>query len=945
MTPRQRMVPIPLLAQFGLLLPLLAAASAKAAAPLLVPLDRGWQLHSACETQASPEAISSPGPAFVDWLPTRVPSTVLAAQVGQGRFGDIFYADNLRRLPGMDLAPKQPGGNPYDCAWWYRTEFTLAANQSGRRVQVHLNGVNPRAEVWLNGRPLAGSDIVAGPYHIVELDATERLAPPGQTNALALKVTPPGEHDFGITFVDWTPTPPDRNMGLWRDVLVSTSGIVRLRHPAVMTRLPDKHLQRAELTVRAQLSNDGDRPARGTLHVELPGSLGEGETGRAPARRLALPVTLAAHETRDIALTPEAFGALKVTRPRLWWPNGMGAQPLHTARLRFEIGGDISDAREVRFGLREIRTGLHGDRPRPGQVFNNNDKFKSVETDTRPLVVHVNHRPVLIRGAGWAPEMLLRAPRERLEAEFAYLRDMRLNAIRLEGKVDGDELFDLADENGILVLAGWTCCDRHEAWAKWTDEDLRITSASLRSQLLRLRSHASLALWMNGSDHAPPPAVEKRYLDILRETHWPNGVVSSATSETTLLTGATGVKMTGPYDYVPPAYWLQDPKRFGGAWGFNTEASPGAAIPVRESLEKFLPADQLWPRGEQWNFHAGAGEANKLDRFDTAMARIYGEPAGLDDYLRKAQAMAYDGQRAMFEAYGRNKYEATGVIQWMLNNGWPANHWHLYDYYLQPAGGYFGTKKSGEPLHIQYGYDDRGIAVVNHGRSAHRRLRATAEVYSLDMRRVFNRSETLDVPADGVVRLFQLPADVATSAVYFVRLQLARQDGQVLSHNFYALPRQGAEIDWSFETQRNHPYYSDVLRWEDMTALQSLPAADVRARAAMAEGADGRPVVKVAVHNPSDTLAYMLRFCVIDARSGSERLPVRWSDNYISLLPGERRELVAAPALSTSEDEAPIALRLEGWNVAPRDFSAAGPTAYQPHRRSLRSIHLKHDKP
>jgi exo-1,4-beta-D-glucosaminidase len=288
--------------------------------------------------------------------------------------------------------------------------------------------------------------------------------------------------------------------------------------------------------------------------------------------------------------------------------------------------------------------------------------------------------------------------------------------------------------------------------------------------------------------------------------------------------------------------------------------------------------------------------------------------------------MAYDGQRAMFEAFGRNKYEATGVIQWMLNNGWPANHWHLYDYYLQPAGGYFGTKISGEPLHIQYGYDDQGIAVVNHTQQSHRGLRATAEVYGLDMKRVFQRSTALDLAADGVARLFTLPPE-ATSAsdVVFLRLQLADATGRVLSRNFYWLPRQTSQIDWSDASLQKHPYYSDVLRWEDLSALQQLPATRVVARVVAPVQPHAQPRVQpqastaasrvqVQLHNPSRALALLVHVRLVDAQSGQERLPVRWSDNYVSLLPGERR------TLSADYDTATIgrlALRLDGWNLEP----------------------------
>src|SRR5262249_763249 len=163
--------------------------------------------------------------------------------------------------------------------------------------------------------------------------------------------------------------------------------------------------------------------------------------------------------------------------------------------------------------------------------------------------------------------------------------------------------------------------------------------------------------------------------------------------------------MTGPYDYVPPSYWLIDTKQ-GGAYGFNTETSPGAAVPTPNSLKKFIPADHLWPMERRksrlsgarqpslgdkiWNFHSGSGKFKRLvETHNAAVNEQYGPPKDLDDYNRKSQAMVYDSERAMFEAYSRNRYTSTGVVQWMLNNAWPSLIWHLYDYYLEPAGGYF----------------------------------------------------------------------------------------------------------------------------------------------------------------------------------------------------------------------------------------------------------------
>ena len=861
-----------------------------------VDLRENWLLQSSCKVDAPADILSTPQFLPDRWYKTSVPSTVLAAQIANGEFKDIFFGDNLRGLPGMDHL-SDPGANPYACAWWYRTEFQLPQAFRDGHVWLRFNGINAKAEIWLNGKKLAGSADIAGAYRIFELDATP-LVDRSRGNVLAVEVFPPTDKDFRIDFVDWTPTPPEKDMGLWRGVSVLGSGPVRLRYPAVVTHFPGQSLGRADLTIRAELYNDTGSSVDGTLKGGFDKIVFEKK------------VTLSPHEARSVFLTPEEFPQFKIDHPRLWWPAGLGAQTLHRLSMMFEVSGVVSDSQNVNFGIREITGELYGAAPRPGEVFDNNDGSKRIQTDERPFLIRVNHRPVLIRGAGWAPEMLMRTSEDRLRAELSYARDMHLNAIRLEGKLEGDEFFDLADRMGILILAGWCCCDRWEQWDTWQPSDLAIATDSLRTQILRLRSHASMALWMNGSDHHPPAAVEQAYRNILTESGWPNAVISSASAKPTTVSGATGVKMTGPYDYVPPAYWLMDKDNFGGAFGFNTETSPGAAIPVVGSLKEVLPADRLWPMGELWDFHSGAGEWNKLTHFNSAMSDIYGPPKGLDDYVLKAQAMAYDGERAMFEAYGRNKYASTGVIQWMLNNGWPSTMWHLYDFYLQPAAGYFGTKKACEPLHIQYSYDDRSVVVVNSLRLGFTGLIAEAWVYDFHLRRLFFRRSETASPADSVRRLFVIPEERIATDVYFVRLRLSHKAGRVVSTNFYWLPKTPSSFDWSIEHEREHPYYSWVTRTEDLTELSQMAKVQLDASAHRAPGGKS---IQVKIKNPSGNLALQVHLAIIGEKSGEEVLPVLWQDNYFSLMPGESRTVVARYDLPPQDG--PLRLQVDGWNT------------------------------
>ncbi len=417
--------------------------------------------------------------------------------------------------------------------------------------------------------------------------------------------------------------------------------------------------------------------------------------------------------------------------------------------------------------------------------------------------------------------MLLRQSSERLAWEFRYVRDMNLNAIRLEGKLETDEFYDFADREGVLILAGWCCCDHWEQWSKWGPADLPIATASLRTQILRMRSHPSMLAWLDGSDNPPPANVERAYIEVLKESHWPNPYLSSASGKATAVSGPTGVKMTGPYDYVPPDYWLADTKDFGGAFGFNTETSPGPAVPLLNCLRKMLPEANLAPDDPVWNYHAGSEGFQNLSHFDQAMKAVYGDSRDLADYERKSQIMAYDGERAMFEAYSRNKYVSTGVIQWMLNNAWPSLIWHLYDYYLQPAGGYFGAKKACEPLHVMYSYDDRSVAVVNSTYRSVSGLVVKAAVFDADLHERFSREAAADVASDGVTRVLVVPEEAfhSGSPVYFVRLSLEDAGHKLLSSNFYWLSAKRNVLDW----EKTDFHYTPVSSREDLTSLQSAP--------------------------------------------------------------------------------------------------------------------------
>ncbi len=858
-------------------------------APQRIDLDSDWKLSSS-KINASGDTISTADFKPAGWQSTTVPSTVVGSLVESGHYTNPFFGTNLRSLPGMSYPiganfslREMPTNSPFHVSWWYRREFQLPTPRIGQ-VWLHFLGINYRANIWLNGKLIASDKEVAGAYRTYEFNVTDAVAPAWK-NVLAVEVFPPEPDNLALTWVDWNPAPPDKDMGLWREVYLTTTGPVEIRHPQIVTKLNLPALTEAALTVRAELHNATDKAVRATLQGQIE-SVNFKQTAQ-----------LGPHEHKEIVFAPDTYTQLVFSNPRLWWPTEIGPQNLHNAEFTVLVDGKISDTNTVQFGMREATSELDAKGHR---------------------VFKINGQPILIRGGGWAPDMFLRSSAVREAQELSYVTDMHLNAIRFEGKTESDRFLNTCDELGIMVIAGWCCCDFWEKWPKWKDVDYEIAKDSLRDQTKRIRNHPSVITWWYGSDNPPNERAEKNYLDVFKEVHWPNSFQSSASGAKSPVGEKTGIRMTGPYEYVPPVYWYVD-KKAGGAYSFNTETSPGPAIPVIESLREMLPPEHLWPIDDVWSFHSGGGPFKHLDIFTEALAKRLGAATNVEEYSRKAQFMAYDGERAMFEAYGRNKFDSTGVIQWMMNNAWPSMIWHLYDYYLRPGGGYFGAKKACEPLHIQYSYDDRSIVIVNNYFWDFSNSVATVKIYNLDGAEKFSQKITTNVLAATNVRLMTLPTPEGLSSVYFVRLELADEHGEMKSRNDYALslqpdtlgePKEGS--DW---------YYTPTKQFADFTALEKIPPAKLKIGLVVNEDMADEAVI--SVQNASKTPAFFLRFQIytnaVNSMGNARDInPVYWNDNFVTIFPGETRTMIAKHNLKAAKMRSyDIMFAIEGWNVSP----------------------------
>jgi exo-1,4-beta-D-glucosaminidase len=832
-------------------------------------VDEGWSIQSSADVHGGGSAISTPGFSTKGWFPVTLPSTVLAGLVANREYPNLYLGTNLQNV----WEPR------FQVPWWYRTEFQLS-DERGARTQLHFDGINYRADVYVNGTRIASADQVIGTFRTYAFDITDAVH--AGTNALAVRVYPVDPNrDLTITWIDWNPLAPDHGMGIWHDVWLTRTGPVAVNDPQVVSDLPLPGTDSADLAVTATVRNASDVP----VTADVDGSIG--------SIAFSQTVALAAGESRLVVFDPATYPQLHWNGAPVWWPYQMGDQPLEDLTVTASVGGVESDRTSTTFGIREVSS-------------------EYMPNGARRFLI--NGKPMLIRGGGWASDMLLRPVPGRVDDQLEYVRDLGLNAVRLEGKLESDHFFNEADRLGIVIIPGWMCCDRWQENWKWSDAEKAIARASMTSQAIRMRNHPSVITFLIGSDTKPVLGVQRMYVKALHDARWPNQIIASASGDTSSVLGPTGVKMTGPYDWVPPSYWY-DPRADGGADGFNTETSAGQSIPELENVKRMLAPDErraLWTEPRTPQYHAGVGDSvfKTFHIFDRAMTARMGAPTSLSDYVEKAQVMAYENERAMYEAFSRNKYSSTGLIQWMLNNAWPSLHWNLFDWFLEPNGSTFGAKIANEPLHIQFSYDDRSVAVVNQTQADATALRAEARVFDLSGVRRWSRSASVDVGADGVAHLFTVPQPAHISSTYFVELTLTDAAGAVVSRNVYWLSTTRETLAWRASTW----FFTPTKSYADFSALSELPAVHPAVTAcAGTSGVAG--TAEVTVTNDSNAIAFFVRLQLTAGPNGNDVTPIDWSDGYLTLMPGERQTVTATFRTADLHGAEP-SLSVSGWNVS-----------------------------
>lgn len=828
-----------------------AAAMPEAAGGRLTLSGGGWQLQRASEVQAGGVEIASPAYKAEGWVTATVPGTVLTSYKNVGALADPNYADNQLMI----------SESFFNSNFWYRNEFQVPQSFKRDRVFLNFDGINWKANVYLNGKQVGRLEgaFIRGKFDVTDCvkEGTNVLAVEIIKNAHigAIKEKNKQSTDFngGIlgadnpTFHatigwDWIPTMRGRNIGIWNDVFLTTTGKVTVQDPYVQTQFALPDTTQARLTAEVVVKNHDGKDVSGVLQ------------GRVGDLTFEQPVQLKAGEERTVVFDADRFPQLQVKNPRLWWPNGYGTPYLYDANFTFKVGEEVSDARDFKVGIRQM-------------TFNE---------DGGVLNLYVNGRRFIGRGGNWGfSESNLNYRGREYETAVAYHTDMNFTMLRnWVGMIGDEELYDACDKYGIMIWQDFWLANPADGPNPYYP-DMFIANAE--DYVKRIRSHASIGLYCGRNEGFPPETIDKALRRIVKEEHPGMHYISSSADDV--------VSGHGPYRMLPAkTYFTLET----GNDKFHSERGMPNVLTYESFLRTYSP-EGIWPQSDQWGMHDYTLEgAQGATSFNEIIATGYGQPESAKEFADLAQWVNYDGHRSLFESRSKNR---MGLLMWMSHSCWPSMVWQTYDYYFEPTAAYFAIKKASEPLHIQWNPATDEVEVVNYHAGLRPGLKARVQVLNMDATVAWEKEVTVDSREDTTEKCIKLEFPDGLSQVHFIKLTL-EENGKAVSENFY----HRSKVENNYQ------------------ALKQLPKVSLRAQTQYDKGDDGEWKAEVTVENRSDAPALMIRLNIVGDKDGKQFLPIFYSDNYFALLPGETKVVRVHWKDVDTRGNAPL-LKVSGYNV------------------------------
>jgi hypothetical protein len=896
-------------------------------------IEGGWKLAAAPDVKAAGAELSKKGASTKDWMAATVPGTVLTTMIDRGIYPDPDYGLNNLAIP-ESLAHQD---------YWYRVEFKKPAESSGKRLTLTFEGVNYAAEVWLNGKKLGGftGAFLRGKFDVTELLTAEnvlavRVSPvphPGVAEEESLKAGP-GENGgmqmldgptFGATEGwDWIPSIRDRNTGIWQDVTLTATGAVEVGDLQVVTTLPKNDRSEADVEIEAPLTNSGTSPIDGELTASFDNV------------KVTKKVSLAPGET-VVRLEPAEFAALKVQNPKLWWPNGYGEPTLHKLTVSFTAGGKLSSEQKIDFGMREVsyetslfdqtghlkrvevlpaRTHDEGlpliDHSHEGirqvedktptvfpglnmrdvpEHFRDFFRYAWVQTlqpgaegspSVRPvdggwpntdLVIKVNGVRIAARGGNWGmDDSRKRVSIAHLEPYFRLHRDAHVNIIRdWMGQNSEENFYALADKYGLMV---WNDFWESTQGFNVESQDPALFLKNAHDSILRFRHHPSIVVWCGRNEGVPQPIINEGLASLVRSL-----------DHTRYYTGSSNrvnLRGSGPYQYMPLETYYSINKGFSVELGIPS-------IPTLEAIKSFIPESDRWPISDTWAYHdfhvlGNGAVAPFLDHMEIE----FGAATGLEDFERKAQMLDYAGHRAIFEGFAAHIWEPnSGRMIWMTQPAWPSMEWNFLGSDYDTQSSFFGSQKACEPIHAQLDLSDNAVDLINLAEA--KSFKVQVRVLGIDGKVLSDQTSDIQAAANARTPVGKPELEkIADGHAVLVELAVTDAAGKQLSSNVYWWAKDEAKL----------------------RELNNLPQVKLEASATVAASGSERKAT-VEIKNASSAPALMIKLVLKDATSGERILPAYYSENYVSLMPGQERTVTVEFPAGMGQP----AIGVRGWNI------------------------------
>jgi len=836
-------------------------------------LNSGWLCANVKEVNANGLQISEKGFAVSSWMNATVPGTVLTTLLNNKKVPDPFYGMNNEKIADIYKT-----GNDY-YTYWFVKDFDEKAI-GNEQVWLQFRGINYKADIFLNGKKV-NPQIIEGMHLRSQFNITKLLAANGK-NRLAVIVHPPdvvgnpnggqggdGTIARGLTTQytagwDWIQPIRDRNTGIWDKVTIEKTQSINILNPHVVTLVPGKRLAEgkqkpATIKVSVEVENPSVKTVSGFLQYAIDGQV------------IKKAVTIKAGERSEIS-----FPDFTLLNPKLWWPNGYGAQYLYDLKIQFISAAKTLDQETLKVGVRQI-----------DNIWNEH---------TKSMGAYVNGQKIFIKGGNWIiSDAMLRFTDARYDAEVRYHKDMNLNLIRIWGGaiLERPEFYKACDQYGLLVFQDfWFSGDCNGRWVdpmkkddQWTrrkyPDNHPLVLTAIEDQVKMIRNHASLAFWCGGNEITPPDDILQPIKnDILPRLDGTRMFFDFSNSDE-MSYNTIGGNGDGPYG-------IQNPRSFWGDKTFPYNSEVGSVgVGDYESLEKFIPAENMIaPQFKEkpdsvWDYHKYIGYDEHINP--------YGKAKDVKDFAMKAQLVNYDQYRALMEGFSNKMWDwYTGSIIWKTQNPWTALRGQMYDYYLDPNACLYGLRKGSEPLHVMMNPIDSMVTVVNNGFTTRDNLLVQAKAYDMDGKEHFYSQVFNSIGPSSVRRYFPLNdflIKLDKKEGVFVSLKILNEAQDVLSENLYWLPGKDGR-------------YSGLQKIK--TVVPIIEATEKR-----------KGQIAVTLSNAKDNpVAFFNRIALVDAVSGKRILPAFYSDNYISVLPGESKTITVDYSGSQK-----TAVEVYGWNV------------------------------